>query len=136
MVDTTTDRVDFGGAQTVAELPGPDGETSFAEAIAAANNTAGAQTIAFNIPLSKWSPLSSEFAYIDVGFGVLTVSDGDLTIDGTTQTAFTGDTNPDGAEIGFWNVSPNSAGQPVLFVTSDNNSFTGVDTLTQIRAGS
>lgn len=27
-VDTTADTVDFGGAQTVADLPGPDGRTT------------------------------------------------------------------------------------------------------------
>jgi hypothetical protein len=126
IVDTPADTVDFGGAQGVADLPGPDGETSFAEAVTAANNTAGPQTIAFNIPLPKWSSLSSEFAYIDVGFGALVVSDDGLIVDGTTQTAFTGDTNPDGAEIGFFNTSPNSAGTAVLLVMSDDNVFTGL----------
>ena len=32
-VDTTLDRLDFGGAQTLADLPGPDGSISLREAV-------------------------------------------------------------------------------------------------------
>lgn len=44
-VTTLNDVTDFGGAQQVADLPGPDGRVSFREACTAANNTAGPQTI-------------------------------------------------------------------------------------------
>src|SRR5919108_5309171 len=50
VVNTTSDVEDFGGAKTVANLPGPDGVVSLREAVTAANNTAGPNTIAFNIP--------------------------------------------------------------------------------------
>jgi len=43
VVDTTDDSIDFGGAQQVGDLPGPDGKISLREAITAANNTTGTQ---------------------------------------------------------------------------------------------
>jgi len=52
-VTTTGDTLDAGGgncaAITVASLPGPDGVISLREAICAANNTAGNDTITFSI---------------------------------------------------------------------------------------
>ena len=87
---------------TIAELPGPDGEVSFSEAIIATNNTPGHQTIAFNIPQSKWT---MQFLYpgraVLIGGGGFynwTATD-EVTIDGTTQTAFTGDTYAGGNEV-------------------------------------
>src|SRR5919109_1710990 len=52
IVNATSDREDFGGAQQIGDLPGPDGRVTLREAITAANNTPGPQTIAFNIPTS------------------------------------------------------------------------------------
>jgi len=86
---------------TIEDLPGPDGRVSFAEALIVSNNTPGRQTIAFAID-------PSEFFFQDESPGVAVMfmnppSFNDViapvTIDGTTQTAFTGDTNPDGAEV-------------------------------------
>src|ERR671919_302688 len=60
-VDTTSDVVDFGGAQTVADLPGPDGQTSLREAAIASTNTTGPETIAFDIPTSDPGFTGEEF---------------------------------------------------------------------------
>lgn len=97
-VDTTADSLDFVAPQTVAQLPGPDGKVSYREALTAANKTPGPQTITFRIPVA------------DPGFsdGVFTIqpaaplpklTDHGTTVDGATQTAFSGDTNPYGPEI-------------------------------------
>ena len=51
-VSTTNDVLDAAatcGAVTVGLLPGPDGFTSLREAMCAANNNAGSDTIAFSI---------------------------------------------------------------------------------------
>ena len=51
-VTTTADTVDAAGtcaAVTIPALPGPDGQTSLREAVCAANNTAGADTITFSV---------------------------------------------------------------------------------------
>ena len=45
-VTTLNDDSDFSGLQQVNDLPGPDGRVSFREAVTAANNTPGPQTIA------------------------------------------------------------------------------------------
>lgn len=50
IVSATSDVVDFGGAQQISDLPGPDGVVSLREAITAANNTTGPNVIGFNIP--------------------------------------------------------------------------------------
>ena len=94
--------VDFFTA-TVADLPGPDGEVSFLEATIATNHTPGHQTIAFNIPQSDWGLqfLYPGVAVIMSGPNGFNFSDS-VTIDGTTQTAFTGDTNPVGAEVAIY----------------------------------
>ena len=53
-VTTTNDVLDAAGgtcaAVTVASLPGPDGVTSLREAMCAANNNPGSDTVRFNIP--------------------------------------------------------------------------------------
>jgi hypothetical protein len=103
-VDTSADVIDFGGAQMVDDLPGPDGKVSLREAGLASDNTPGVQTIAFNVPQDEW-----EFQWLYPGRLVLTPFLGfrvfdTAIIDGTTQTDFTGDTNPDGAEVVVWNV--------------------------------
>lgn len=102
-VDTTNDVVDFAGAQQVADLPGPDGKISLPEAGLASDNTAGVQTIGFRIPQNEW--LYQQFfpgrAVLKpfLGFRVFDTA----ILDGRTQTAFTGETNPDGgAEVMIW----------------------------------
>lgn len=99
LVDTAADVTDFGGAQQVADLPGPDGRISLAEAALASDNTPGVQTIGFHVPQSEW-----QYQWLYPGRAVLTIFLGLHTfdaviLDGTTQTAFTGDTNPAGAEV-------------------------------------
>lgn len=98
-VTTAADVVDFGGAQTVANLPGPDGKVSMVEAAMASDNTPGIQTIGFHVPQSEWT-----FQFLYPGRAVLSSFQGfrlfqPAIIDGTTQTAFTGDTNPAGGEV-------------------------------------
>jgi len=102
-VDTSNDAVDFGGAQQVANLPGPDGKVSLPEAGLAADNTPGIQTIGFHIPQNEW--LYQQFfpgrAVLKpfLGFRVFD----EVVLDGRTQTAFTGQTNPEGgAEVVIW----------------------------------
>ena len=87
-VDTTSDLVDFGGAQTVADLPGPDGQTSLREAAIASTNTAGPETIAFDIPTSDPGFTGDGFVIrIDPASPAeeLTIGDDATTIDATTQ---------------------------------------------------
>ena len=96
-VTTSADAVDVDWqTATVSDLPGPDGKVSFSEAMIATNNTPGHQTVAFAIPQSEWT-----LQFLHPGKAVLTSLTGfffrandQVTIDGTTQTAFTGDTNP------------------------------------------
>src|SRR3990170_1156546 len=87
-VDTTSNVVDFGGAQTVADLPGPDGQTSLREATIASTNTTGPETIAFDIP-------TTDPGFDGAGFTIrilaaseaeqVIVGDDNTTIDATTQ---------------------------------------------------
>ncbi len=98
-VDTATDATDFGGAQQVADLPGPDGRISLAEAAIASDNTPGVQTIGFHVPQNEW-----QYQWLYPGRAVLTIFLGltlfdTVILDATTQTAFTGDTNPAGGEV-------------------------------------
>ncbi len=99
-VTTVADVSDFTGSKTVADLPGPDGKVSMREACIAANNTPGPQTIGFHIPAGQWGTGVTGPVIINAGQS-FPVNDNATTIDGTTQTAFTGDTNPNGAEVSF-----------------------------------
>lgn len=102
-VDTANDVVDFGGAQQVADLPGPDGRISLPEAGLASDNTPGVQTIGFHIPQSEW-----DYQQFFPGRAVLRPFLGfrvfdTAILDARTQTAFTGETNPDGGgEVVIW----------------------------------
>jgi hypothetical protein len=104
---------------TVADLPGPDGHISFGEAMVASNNTPGRQTIAFAIPVSEWTHHPEWYPGRAVIFGwVPNMSANDeVTIDGTTQTDFTGDTNPDAWEVQLLTE---------FFVAADNCRITGL----------
>ncbi len=110
---------DVADTATVADLPGPDGHISFGEAMVASNNTRGRQTIAFAIPTSAWTHLPAFYPGRAVIFGwVPNMSANDeVTIDGTTQTTFTGDTNPNGWEVQFLTE---------FFVEADNCTVTGL----------
>lgn len=87
-VDTTSMAVDFGGAQQVTDLPGPDGKTSLREATIASTNTAGPETIAFDIPTTEPGFAGDEFVlnYVPATRAEqLTLGDDGTTIDATTQ---------------------------------------------------
>jgi len=118
------DFMDFGGAQTVADLPGPDGHVTFREAVTAVNNTPGPQTIAFAIPTSEWSIFYADRALIRLE-NMLYLSAPDTTIDFRTQTAFTGDTNPAGGEVALQYAGP-PASIPCLWLASDHCTVFGL----------
>ena len=102
VVDTTDDSVDFGGAQQVSDLPGPDGKTTLREAIIAANNTTGPHTIQFNIPQAgnDFHDNAWWFSPSDGNLGPLpAMTMANVTVDGGSQTANQGDTNPNGPEL-------------------------------------
>ena len=120
-VDTTSDVVDFGGAQTVADLPGPDGQTSLREATIASTNTDGPETIAFAIPTSDPGFDGTGFTIATAaGAAPLTIGDDATTVDATTQ--------PGGFTITL--DGPGSAPEGEfnrgLFVTSSGNSVIGL----------
>ncbi|MCG3125356.1 MAG: hypothetical protein CHACPFDD_00174 [Phycisphaerae bacterium] len=120
------DFTDFGGAQTVADLPGPDGHITLREAVLAANNTPGPQTIAFAIPLSEWSNIFYTDRVIIRLDLMCYVSGDDTTFDFTTQTAFTGDTNPTGGEVGLQYAGVPSY-IPCLWIAGNRCTVRGLD---------
>jgi alpha-tubulin suppressor-like RCC1 family protein len=97
IVTTTADVVDFGGAQQMIDLAGPDGLVSLREAIIASNNTPGQHVIGFDIPVEDEGFDETVFTIRPVT-GLPSTADG-LTIDGATQTAASGNTNTVGPEI-------------------------------------
>ncbi len=100
IVNTTSDVIDFEGNQQVADLPGPDKLVSLREAIIAANNTPGPQVIGFNIPFTDPGFDGKVFTIkVNTNFPLHPLLDDATKIDGSTQTSFTGDTNPQGPEI-------------------------------------
>lgn len=122
-VTTSADVIDidyFTG--TIADLPGPDGKVSFLEAIIATNHTPGHQRIAFNIPQSEWTLqfLYPGTAVIMAGPNGFSATDS-VTIDGTSQTAFTGDTNPNGAEVAIYHGFATLGAS----ISGDNSILTG-----------
>jgi hypothetical protein len=122
-VDISADIIDVDpDTSTVADLPGPDGHISFSEAMIASNNTPGRQTIGFAIPANLWTYLDWYFpgrAVVHTVVGFYWRVYDEVTIDGTTQTAFTGDTNPDGWEVVLWGSA--------LYLNADNCTVTGLD---------
>ena len=89
----------------------------------ATNNTPGHQTVAFAIPQSEW-----ELQFVYPGRAVLRTTVGfyfrsfdEVTIDGTTQTAFTGDTNPDGCEVSIYGAT--------FYLNGDNSEILGFDSI-------
>ncbi|MCC6675927.1 MAG: right-handed parallel beta-helix repeat-containing protein [Phycisphaerales bacterium] len=125
-VDLSEDIIDINpDAATVADLPGPDGHISFSEAMIASNNTTGRQTIAFAIPASRWTYLPWYYpgrAVVHTVVGFYWRVNDEVTIDGRTQTAFTGDTNPDGNEVVLWGTA--------IYLNADNCSVFGLDNST------
>ncbi len=102
-VTTTQDVVDINPfTGTLADLPGPDGLIFFSEAMIATNNTAGHQTVEFAIPASElgwFGPVYEGVAVFHSSVGFYWRANDEVTIDGTSQTAFAGDTNDDGAVV-------------------------------------
>ncbi|MFQ5932548.1 MAG: hypothetical protein ACE5MM_09080 [Nitrospiraceae bacterium] len=124
IVNTTSDVVDFTGAQRVGDLSGPDGDISLREAIIAANNTAGPQVIGFNIPDDDPGFDGTVFT-IHPLITLPDLTDDGTTIDGATQANFTGNTNPAGPEVvlnGSALVTPGNG----LFVFSSGNMIRGL----------
>jgi len=119
VVPTVDDVVDFPQPQTVAQLPGPDGKVSFREAITAANNTSGPQTIAFAIPQAEWW-LDTTIALLRLEHGAFSITGDETTVDFSTQAAFTGDTNPDGNEVGIYGLEPNGLGSAAIFLNGNH----------------
>ena len=116
-VTTVSDTVDINWqTATIADLPGPDGVVSLSEAMIATNNTPGHDTVAFAIPASELGWFGPQYEGVAV-FHALTGfywrANDEVTIDGTTQTAFAGDTNTDGAEVLLYGNE---------FYLNDNNS--------------
>lgn len=117
-VTIVADVVDFSAPQTVAQLPGPDGKVSMREAVMAANNTAGPQTIAFALPKSElW--LVSDTLLLQNEASAWFVTDDFTTIDFTTQEATT-DVNPDGNEVGVYGLHPSFLGEAAISITADH----------------
>ena len=129
-VDTSADDVDIDWTSaTLADLPGPDGKVSLSEALIASNHTPGHQTIAFNIPQSDWTYqwLHPGKAVLSSGIGYFWVATDPVTIDGTTQTAFTGDTNPAGHEVVLYGAN--------LTLSADGCLLKGLDSSLVTLAG-
>jgi PKD repeat protein len=126
MTVTTLDDVsDFSGLQQVSDLPGPDGRVSFREAVTAANNTPGAQTIAFAIPPAEFW-LVPDVGLLRLEQGAFFLNDSGTTVDFSTQTANMGDTNPNGPEIGIYGLEPNGWGIAAIFMNGDNSVVKGL----------
>ncbi len=116
---------------TVADLPGPDGHISFSEAMIASNHTPGRQTIGFAIPTSEWTYLDWYYPGRAVIHGMMVYANAydEVTIDGGTQTAFTGDTNPAGGEV----VILRGGG---LYIPADHCTILGLDNTVVFFEGS
>ena len=98
MVTTTANEVDIPVGAMIADLPGSDGVVSFREALRVSDNEPGRQTIGFEIPEDRWY-LPDIFPGLVILQGATLSASQPVIIDGTTQTAFTGDTNAEGHEI-------------------------------------
>ncbi len=120
-VTTVADTVDINWqTASVADLPGPDGLVSFSEAMIATNNTPGHQKVEFAIPAGElgWCcPAYDGVAVFHSITGFYWRANDEVTIDGGSQTAFAGDTNPDGAEVLLYGAT--------FFLNQDNSTVRG-----------
>ena len=129
-VTTLDDVTDFSGLQQVSSLPGGDGVVSFREAVTAANNTTGPQTIAFAVPPSSFW-LVPGMGMLRLELGAFFLNDSGTTVDFATQTANMGDTNPDGPEIGIYGLEPNGWGIAAIYINGDNCVINGLGCVPQ-----
>jgi hypothetical protein len=124
---------------TIEDLPGPDGEISFSEAMIATNNTPGHQTVGFAIPQDDWilQFLHPGCAVLHTVTGFFFQSNDTITIDGTTQTDFTGDTNPDGWEVVIYgtDLSLNGAKSTLTGFHSTSVTVTGSNGVVEGNTG-
>ncbi|MCA9729683.1 MAG: right-handed parallel beta-helix repeat-containing protein, partial [Candidatus Eisenbacteria bacterium] len=121
-VTSGTDPIDIDWqTATIDDLPGPDGKVSFSEAMIASNNTPGADVIAFALPPSEWQMqwLFPNRAVIHSTYTFFWRAYDAVTIDGTTQTEATGDTNPDGAEVVLYGGE--------VYLNVDDCAYLGID---------
>lgn len=124
-VNSTTD-VSDGVTSSISNLtanPGADGVISLREAIEAANNEAGTDTIAFNIPATDTGYQVSGIAgtwTVSLTGSLPILTDGGTIISGTTQV----DLNPDGPEIEISGASMGSG--PCLDIRSAGNVIHGL----------
>ncbi len=83
-VSTDSDVVDFGGPQMIANLPGADGVISLREAILAANNTAGSDTIGFDASFNAAKTIALTGGQLDITTSLAIIGPGAdlLTISG------------------------------------------------------
>ncbi len=128
-VNSTTD-VSDGDTSSFTNLqadPGGDGAISLREAIEVTNNSAGTDTIAFNIPTTdtgyQVSGITGTWT-ISLASPLPTLTDGGTIISGTTQAANQGDLNPDGPEIEISGASLSTAA--CLVIESANNVVHGL----------
>jgi len=131
-VNSTSSDVDFAGARRGEDLPGPDGLVTFAEAAIATTNTPGPDLILFHIPLSDPGQLGGSFRIFSEGF--ITLGDDYTTVDGRSQTAFTGDTSA-GPEIWMFGSIPLSMSSPGLRIRSCHNRIMGVGGFNWFKTG-
>ncbi|MFL6209445.1 MAG: Calx-beta domain-containing protein [Pyrinomonadaceae bacterium] len=100
---------------------------SLREAINAANTNADASTINFNIPPTDPNFAAGVFTIKPTG-GNYDLSSGNVTVDGASQTTFTGDTNTAGPEIvidgSLQNCGPFTCNG--LTISSSNNNVSGL----------
>ena len=129
-VTTPEDTVDVSPGATVSDLPGPDGLVSFREALLVTNNTSGPQTVAFAIPQADWW-LFDDYAALKLEHGIFFVTDDGTTLDFSTQTAFTGDTNPNGGEVGIYGLEPNGWGHPAIGIVASDCVVRGLGPVSQ-----
>lgn len=114
------------------DLPGPDGVVSFREAVAATNNAAGPQTVTFAIPESEWW-LLDDVALLELVDGPFLITDDHTTLDFSSQTDFTGDTNPNGGEVGIYGLQVNGWGHPAIFIYANHTTVKGLGPVYQRR---
>jgi hypothetical protein len=113
------------GCPTVVTNTVDGGPGSLRQAMTCANNNSGPDAIVFNIPLSDPGFNGSVFVIKPVAGGLPPLVDNATTIDGTTQTAFTGNTNTAGPEVML-------LGNPAVFfgsgirINSASNVVTGL----------